>query len=219
MEIVKGNIEVKREARYYTNGASPLKAESIWFLLHGYGQLAENFLKKFHHIDNESTLLAAPEALSRFYTDGGFGKIGASWMTREERESEIAGYVNYLSSLHKHFKVECGNRKIPLNVFSFSQGTSTACRWLQLSGIKASLLILWGGFLPPDFDLARWNDSFERLLIVTGTEDNFFTPTHLAKGKKQLDEVGADYEVYVYEGVHEMSAKEVNHVFKNIVRQ
>lgn len=219
MEIIKGNIEVKREARYYTNGASPAAADSIWFLLHGYGQLAENFIKKFKTLETGNNLLVAPEALSRFYTDGGFGKIGASWMTREERESEIKGYVDYLSSLFKYFREECGSRNIPLNVFAFSQGTAAACRWLQLSGIKASILILWGGFFPHDLDSARWKDAFERLLIVTGTEDNFFTPANLEKGRKQLDDVKALYDVYVYEGIHEMSVKEVNHVFKNIVRQ
>lgn len=218
MEIAEKNIEVKKQARYYLNGTDPGRAEAVWFLIHGYGQLAGNFIKKFKEIDNGKNLLVAPEALSRFYTDGGFGKIGASWMTREERETEITAYVDYLNSLYEMIYTKRGSGIPKLNLFAFSQGTATACRWLQRGGVKADLLILWGGFLPPDFDLKKWNDSFERLLIVTGTEDNFFTPANLEKGVKELDSLNVNYGVHIYEGIHEMSIKEVNNFFKNVVR-
>ncbi len=44
MNINPNNITVKRTARYFINGVDFEKAETVWFLLHGYGQLAENFI-------------------------------------------------------------------------------------------------------------------------------------------------------------------------------
>jgi hypothetical protein len=46
----------------------------------------------------------APEGLSRFYFEGGFhgpgSKVGATWMTREDRLAKIEDYVGYLDALH-----------------------------------------------------------------------------------------------------------------------
>lgn len=212
MNPIQKNIEVKRNARYYTNELSPESVETIWFILHGYGQLAGNFIKKFPALANSKNYLVAPEALSRFYTDNGFGKIGASWMTKEERENEIEDYVSYLNRLYGAIEKELNGREVKLNVFAFSQGTSTACRWLQKSGIKADKLILWGGFLPPDFLLGSWKKVFDSLLIVAGKKDDFLSPEKIKEGKKVLDKYSVNYFVHIFDGGHEMKEKVVNEV-------
>lgn len=212
MNPISRNIEVKKTARYFTNEVNREQVETVWLLLHGYSQLAESFIKKFPALDNGKNYLIVPEALSRFYTDNGFGKTGASWMTREERENEIDDYVFYLTELYSAVVKELNGKKIKLNVFAFSQGTSTACRWLQKSGTKADKLILWGGFLPPDFNLNDWKSAFETLLIAAGKEDEYLTPEILEEGKKQLDKYRVNYSVHLFEGGHEMKEKVVNEV-------
>ncbi|MEZ4763957.1 MAG: hypothetical protein R3C26_12480 [Calditrichia bacterium] len=37
--------------------------------------------------------------MSRFYLQSTNGRIGATWMTREDRENEIADYLAYLNNL------------------------------------------------------------------------------------------------------------------------
>lgn len=88
--IQKNNITVNRTADYYTLGDLS-NANTIWFVLHGYGYLAKYFIKKFEPILSSSVAIVAPEALSRFYSNGvGYdGRVGASWMTKESREDEI----------------------------------------------------------------------------------------------------------------------------------
>ena len=93
------HLEVKRTARYFTLGTLDENTEQIWFVLHGYGQLAQFFIKKFSVLDDGKTFLVAPEALSRFYLEGVTGRVGATWMTREERSNEVADYVFYLNQL------------------------------------------------------------------------------------------------------------------------
>jgi hypothetical protein len=95
---VEHHLAVPRTARYFTLG-DPARAKHIWFALHGYGQLAVNFIGYLATLDNGSRLIVAPEALSRFYLDQGKGPPGASWMTKEDREHEIADYVRSLDQL------------------------------------------------------------------------------------------------------------------------
>ncbi|NIP78275.1 MAG: phospholipase, partial [Gemmatimonadetes bacterium] len=78
----------------------------VWFVLHGYGQLAERFVRRFDALPgvrDGMRAVVAPEALSRFYVEeevtgphGPESRVGATWMTRADREHEIRDYVEYL---------------------------------------------------------------------------------------------------------------------------
>src|SRR6478609_6874146 len=76
------HIEVRRTARYYVLGEIGEETRDIWFVCHGYAQLARDFIDEFKFHSAES-------------------KVGASWMTREDRECEISDYVVYLDSLYE----------------------------------------------------------------------------------------------------------------------
>src|ERR671913_1620 len=92
-------LVVPRTARYYTLGPTHGFPRELWIVCHGYGQLASRFVSQFAALDDGTRLIVAPEALSRFYLDPipkrrneASPRVGASWMTREDRESEIADY-------------------------------------------------------------------------------------------------------------------------------
>ena len=57
------HINVPRTARYHTVGDGGT-ARAIWIVLHGYGQLARYFLRKFEGLD-AGLLIVAPEGLTR----------------------------------------------------------------------------------------------------------------------------------------------------------
>ena len=63
-------------------------AKKVLYVLHGYGQLAEFFVRKFRELGDEY-LIVAPEGMHRFYLQGSSGRVGASWMTKEDREQDI----------------------------------------------------------------------------------------------------------------------------------
>ena len=100
------HIEVRRTARYYMLGEPSAETRDVWFVCHGYNQLAGDFIREFEPIDDKSRVIVAPEALSRYYisTEPKFhsaeAEIGATWMTRADREAEIADYVAYLDDLY-----------------------------------------------------------------------------------------------------------------------
>src|SRR5882672_5733760 len=143
------SLQVTRTARFHTLGDAA-RAREIWFLLHGYGQLASSMLDACAALAAPERLLVAPEALSRFYIRGGAGPIGATWMTREERDSEIIDYVSYLDAVALCID-ELGPRAAQkCNVLGFSQGAPTACRWACRGSTRFERIVLWGGGVPPE---------------------------------------------------------------------
>ncbi|MFL5521990.1 MAG: hypothetical protein ACJ8B6_13695, partial [Gemmatimonadales bacterium] len=52
---------VPRTARYYTLGPTHGFPRELWFVCHGYGQLAGRFLRQFAPLDDGTRLIVAPE--------------------------------------------------------------------------------------------------------------------------------------------------------------
>ncbi|MBL4704433.1 MAG: hypothetical protein JKY54_07920 [Flavobacteriales bacterium] len=198
----KHKIDITTSARYFTLGdPENEEIEEIWFVLHGYGQLANYFLKRFEVLDNGKRLIVAPEGLNRFYWNGFSGRVVASWMTKEDREVDIINYVHYLDAIYNEL---VGDRKVKIRLLGFSQGTATACRWALLGKSKFSELILWAGAFPDDIDYFENVDFFNQLDIkfVVGQQDQFYTEDQILGHKKSMEAKGVKFELIEFEGDH-----------------
>jgi predicted esterase len=215
------HIRVQRTARFYTLGADDGDAAAVWFLLHGYGQLAGEFVRYFADLANEDTLLVAPEAMNRFYLVGSMKTpaaerpVGATWMTREDRESEVGDYVEYLDLLHDEIRQRLAPGAV-VNVLGFSQGTATATRWVSHGRVRATRLVLWGGLLPPDSDLTKGHSALRHvaLTIVLGTRDHYVNEDLLSSELTRLENAGIPKEIIRFDGGHAVSRS----VFPQLVR-
>ena len=198
---------IQRTARYYTLD-SAAEPEEVWFVLHGYGQLARYFIRHFESIQNGRRLIVAPEALSRHYLPG-HERVGASWMTREDRLTEIDDYLAYLDTLHDQIFERVARSRVTVHVLGFSQGGATATRWATLGRVDADRVILWASDLPHDLDLTAHADTLRRrtLELVVGTEDEFLTPTRLAEQEALLSEHSVPYRLRTFTGPHGMHAE------------
>ncbi|HXI21618.1 MAG TPA: hypothetical protein VNH46_11055, partial [Gemmatimonadales bacterium] len=148
--MTEDHLAVSRRARFFSLGPAP-DAAVLWIALHGYGQLAARFLRELEPVADGRTLVVAPEALSRFYLetarDGRHGeRIGASWLTREDREAEIADTVGYLDALLRHLLAGRASRPA-IGVLGFSQGGAAAVRWVARGEVRPARLVLWGAGL------------------------------------------------------------------------
>jgi predicted esterase len=203
------HLRVERTARYYTLGGGDSPAD-VWFVLHGYGQLAREFIRYFSDLADEQSLIIAPEALNRYYTVSGTSApardrpVGATWMTREDRDAEIEDYVDYLDALHAEVAAPHVARGARVHVLGFSQGAATASRWMQFGRAHADRLILWGGILPPDADLSRGPQSLRgvSLTYVVGSNDEYVTPAVLDAERARLSSSGVPYELIEFSGGH-----------------
>ncbi len=212
MAAVEHHLEVSRTARYWVLGEGTAAPREVWFVLHGYGQLARRFLTRFSAIDDGTRRIIAPEALSRFYVGSEAGRhgpasaVGGTWMTREDRERDIQDYVRYLDRLAEVSLAELGP-EIRTVVLGFSQGVATAARWTALGSMRPQRLLLWGDFLPPDLDgvraVAAWTDT--EVLLVRGEDDRALADEDLrAAERERLEAVGLQLRVHRYAGGHEV---------------
>ena len=145
------HLPVTRTARYYQLGTPGPATRRVWFVCHGYGQLAEYFVRHFAVLLEHDPMLVvvAPEGLSRFYLQGVGGRVGASWMTRADRLAEIDDYVAYLNQLADSLLATCPP-DVAVTVLGFSQGAATVSRWLLQAHFRPARLVLWAGAFPPD---------------------------------------------------------------------
>jgi predicted esterase len=211
--IDEHHLGVTRTARYYTLGSPGPGVQEVWLVCHGYGQLARYFLRRFAPLADGSRLLVAPEALSRFYLENPGGShttahVGATWMTREDRLTEIQDYVWYLDAVHARVLEQLGRERVRLVVLGFSQGVATACRWAALGAAAADALILWAHGLPPDLDLATTRERWRRLAVwlVAGEHDAAYTTAAAAADGRRLAEHGVRYETVTFAGGHALDA-------------
>jgi predicted esterase len=206
------HLRVQRTARYYTLGGG-VAPRTVWIALHGYSQLAADFIRYFGDLANDETLVVAPEALNRFYTvsaDSAPARerpVGATWMTREDRASEIADYVEYLDTLYDEVAAGPARDGAQVNVVGFSQGTATATRWVTHGKSHLNRLVLWGGLTPPDTDFSRGHASLRntRVTIVLGTRDQYVNAEMLAAEEARLAAAHVPYDVIRFEGGHVVS--------------
>ena len=213
-EAVERHLEVARTARYWVLGEDVREPRELWFVLHGYGQLAHRFLRRFEALDDGTRRIVAPEALSRFYPSDGTRRhgpgsvVGATWMTREDREREIADYVAYLDRLASIVRADL-TPSTPGTVLGFSQGVATAARWTALGAERPARLVLWGDFLPPDLDLERARDAWAEthVVLVRGSGDPALAdPLRADAEAAALERTGLRPVRLDYAGGHEIDA-------------
>lgn len=176
MEPEMLRFDTPRSARVALLGQPGPQVREALVLLHGYRQLAAPFLRKFEMLAAPGRLLAAPEGLSRFYLEGYSGRVGASWMTAEDRVSEIADQVRYLDHLSEILSEGCAS-PLSLHILGFSQGAATAWRWIAQGAVVPASLTLWCGSVPAEFgESALSKLGRAALWQVNGREDAFFSP-------------------------------------------
>ena len=210
------NVGFLFKARYYKTGPLDASTRQVWIVLHGYGQLAQYFIKKFDTLTNQSIGVIAPEGLSRFYlselTEQGRrnDKVGATWMTRENRLMDIGNYIHYLDAICEK---ELGSYKhLPVTILGFSQGCGTACRWAALGKIKFEKLVLWAGLFPPDMDFKSGHEvlSTKKTYMVFGDQDPYLTPDRMAEFDQLATKLGIQPEKIVFNGKHEINEAVLN---------
>jgi predicted esterase len=218
-------LAVQRTARYSVLG-DPSAGHHL-FVLHGYGQRAQDFIRPFAAIAQDDRCIIAPEALSRFYTDdlGEHSEVGASWMTKEAREAEIDDYVAYLDSLAASLTGSAGaaptragsaqtgsasaarGHSPTRTVLGFSQGAATATRWALLGNTPVDRLVLWAGSPAHDLDYATHADSLRAMspTFVVGDDDPWITEERREQVTRMLAARDIPVEMHTFPGGHRLS--------------
>ncbi|MFT5386868.1 MAG: putative esterase [Saprospiraceae bacterium] len=204
------SLPVERAAHYYTLGTPGPQIKNLWIVCHGYGQLASRVIQKFSEMDDGSTLIIAPEGLSRFYWQGLTGRVAASWMTSMDRLEEIAEYTRFIKKLYDQYTSQLP-ADINITLFGFSQGCATQCRWLMREFPKFDNLVLWAGRLPEDLDYRPYEAYFasKDVYVVYGKEDEFLTPEFVDWQVNFAKEQKIKYQTIIFDGKHVIDQEEL----------
>lgn len=202
----KSTLKVSRTGRYFTLNSVQEQTKNIWIIFHGYGQLAEYFIKHFENLDSEENFVIAPEGLSRFYIDGTSGRVGASWMTKEDRNDEVFDQTNYLNSVIENCGVNPETDAPRIIVLGFSQGATTAVRWFTNCGFRPAQLILWAGSFPHDVNTSSHPAIFGNLPthFVYGNEDPFLQNINVQSKVAEFEQMGLNLKLWTFDGKHNM---------------
>lgn len=205
------SIEFKYTGRYFKIGEIGPETRAVWFVIHGYGQLAQYFLRKFNTLEQHQICVIAPEGLSHYYLEDaasrsktGNTRVGASWMTRENRLRDIENYIAYLNTV---FAREIGTRKdLDITLLGFSQGAATVSRWALSDSIYFRRLVLWAGILPPDMDFDKGKQLLQAktVNVVYGKNDPFLNESRFGEMKSLAEKLGITPNEIVFEGAHEI---------------
>lgn len=185
------SIKTQKHARIITLGDFK-STDEIWLVLHGYAQNIFDFAKHFEGFEKNRSFIF-PEALSRFYQRSTVGKVGASWMTSDERDLEKVDQRFYLNQVFQEFNL--GNRQV--NYLGFSQGAAALSRWIQHEQIAAQRFILWSGNIPDEIVNNEWIKSQEPEFHI-GKNDQFASQEKWANYLKQHNLTNYN----IYEGDH-----------------
>lgn len=202
------HITTPRTARYYTlgNATGGNAAPEIWFVLHGYAQLARYFIRPFEAIASDTRLIVAPEALNRYYFETAPGehaadaRVAATWMTREDREQEIDDYLEYLDRLAERVLNDVASATI--TVLGFSQGAATASRWAARGRSRIDRVILWGASIAHELQPGPGLFRAAELTIAIGNADPHVKEDRITREHHRLSEAGLQHTLLRYDGGH-----------------
>jgi predicted esterase len=171
---------------------------------HGYAQNAQVFLDLLRQVPgSERWLLVAVQALHPFYY-GRTQEVVANWMTRQDRELAIADNIAYVDAVVVGLEREFGPAAA-LVYAGFSQGVAMAFRAGVAGRHACDAVLAAGGDLPPELR-AMTGGRWPRIVLCTGTEDDWHTPARLEDDAAFLRSRSVRTEAIVFEGGHEWSA-------------
>ena len=204
---MKKSIQFTYETPYFLSHEPTGKEQEVWIVLHGYGQLAEFFIRKFLPHASENRLFIAPEGTNHSYLKDFQGRVGANWMTSYQRETAIANNHRYLNRMME--EVLSAFEKVPrVHLLGFSQGAATGTRWASQWKGTLDSLILWGGGFAHDLALEVAKEKFTAtaVILVHGLEDELVTEESKKRQEELLLELGKPLKHMSFSGGHELDA-------------
>jgi len=208
------HLTYQTKGRYYVHG--DLNSSSkLFIVLHGYGYLAQYFIRKFHHLDSNEIAVVCPEAPHRFYQKGTNGRVGASWMTKEDRLTDIENYISFLDTLLS--SIQSKHQFESVHLIGFSQGGATASRWLAYGQHQFDSFTLWATVFPPDMEKEyhpKINQS--QNFFVFGTKDEYYSIEKVAEHFEEIENKGLQFQMINFEGGHDIDKTALEQIINEI---
>lgn len=203
MNPAEKQVSYKIKNSYITLNQKTDGTKNIWVVFHGIGYLSKYFLKYFKGLDPKENYIIAPQAASKYYLNGKYTHVGASWFTKENTQTEVENAMNYLDEIYAAEDLKNADNLI---ILGYSQGVSVATRWVSKRKVECSQIVLCSGGLPKELkpnDFQYLKES--KKTMIYGNDDPYMDEERLHNEKIKLKELFPDnLTIIPFEGVHEM---------------
>ena len=211
MNSTEKHVSYTTKNTYETLNTLTSKTKNIWIVFHGIGYLSRYFLRYFNELPPEENYIIAPQAPSKYYLNGKYTHVGASWLTKENTLAEMENVSSYLDAV---FAAEQLPENTNLIVFGFSQGVSIASRWTALNCVKCNQLVLYAGGIPNEMTPEEFKfleAQHTQVKIIVGTKDEYLIEERMKSESKKIATLfNNKAEITTFEGGHEVRKKIIN---------
>lgn len=181
-------------------------------VLHGWGQNAPSFLRRFAALKKSNVVVVAPQAPHQFYLDMETKKVGFSWLTAYDRRTAMQDITAMLDTVLSAVKQEFDMEVEPF-LLGFSQGVSIAYRYAILGANPVSGVIACGGDLPPDVAAALPSRTPVPVLLIHGKRDGIVPVSKCEAAAAGLSALGWNHESRIFDGDHDIPGEIVEDLF------
>lgn len=206
MENQIKNISYTTTNTYETLNNLTDTTKNVWIVFHGIGFLSRFFLRYFDTLEPNENYIIAPQAPSKYYLNGEYKHVGASWLTKENTEQETENLIAYINAV---LAIEKIPSTCSIFFLGFSQGVSVAMRYLARTQFSCDKLILYAGGIPNELkksDFTYLTEHKTKIISVLGNTDAYLTPERLTVEREKMKAIFGDgYERISFDGGHEVN--------------
>ena len=205
--MTEKNIPYTHTNSYSTLNNLSNKTKNVWVVFHGMGYLSRYFINYFKELPPDENYIIAPQAPSKYYQDKRFKYVGASWLTKENTETDKNNVFNYLDEVWITELASIDKSAVKVILMGYSQGVSIVTRWIASRKINCDYLLLHSGAIPSELKPS----DFEHLPTSTpvtyiyGDKDEYVTEARVTEQRLNGSALfGNRLEVVIFSGVHEV---------------
>ncbi len=206
IKMKEKEISYQTTNTYSTLNELTKKTKNVWFVCHGIGFLSRYFIMYFNQLNAAENYIIAPQAASKYYLKNEYKHVGASWLTKENTQTEIENVLNNLNAIYEAEQIP---KHVSFYILGFSQGVSVAMRWVSRYKIPCHKLIIYAGSIPSELtaeDFSFLNLDQTKVINVVGTQDAYLTEKRMQQELEKMELLfGKQYQFLTFEGTHEMS--------------
>jgi predicted esterase len=143
------------------------------------------------------------------------GDVVATWMTKQDRLTEIDDFSIYLSDLYEKYtnQIPKGCKRI---IFGFSQGGTSAFRWMYKNKVSYDKILAYSSWIPEDLDFSKSQTPIheKKIIYTIGKQDQFTSEEKRALLKEIIRRNGLHVDFEYYDGMHRVEKKQLKYIFK-----
>jgi predicted esterase len=190
---------------YTTLNSLSETTKNVWLVCHGLGYLSRYFMKYFKSLNPEENYIIAPQAPSKFYLNGEFKHVGASWLTKENTLAESENILRYLDAVYQAENIPEDKN---LFVMGYSQGVSVALRWVAKRAVLCKKIIIHSGGIPKELETNSFDFLPEATKVyhIYGVKDQYLTEERMAYEKERAATLfNTKVTTLAFDGTHEVN--------------